>query len=431
MSAALFLAVVAGGSSVAPAVEDENSSPSRPVSEGAVSAITLEEAVRLALSGNPVLRQAGGRVVAAEGQAAQARVWPNPELELSAEEWPVSGGSRFSDAKQTIGVTQTLPFPGKKALDRRIGRTGVKLSKAALDLRRTELVRDVTAAFYRVLAAEKSAEVARELARVAESSAETARKRVEAGAIAYQEQLRAEIQLEQARTDLTNYQRDLAATRETLATLLGRPDLAGSRLAGSLAESSQSEWLNAPPREWISAHPSVAAALAEVERAELELRRARLEPYPDVKAGVAGGRLGDTDESIVEVRLAIPLPLFDRSKGRKFEAQANVAIAQAELDSVTQQLQAEWRKAVARHRAAADQVAKYRDRILPKATEALRLVQAGFDEGKFAFMDLLDTQRTTAEARLAYQMKLLELSVAQAELAALLRPETNFNSTTK
>jgi hypothetical protein len=35
-------------------------------------------------------------------------------------------------------------------------------------------------------------------------------------------------------------------------------------------------------------------------------------------------------------------------------------------------------------------------------------------------MDLLDTQRTTAEARLAHQQQLFELHAAEAELEALL-----------
>ena len=73
-------------------------------------------------------------------------------------------------------------------------------------------------------------------------------------------------------------------------------------------------------------------------------------------------------------------------------------------------------RASKRYRTAAEQVANYRERILPKATEALRLVQTGFEQGKFNFIDLVDTQRTTAEARLAYQQKLLELNIAQAEL---------------
>jgi cobalt-zinc-cadmium efflux system outer membrane protein len=51
------------------------------------------------------------------------------------------------------------------------------------------------------------------------------------------------------------------------------------------------------------------------------------------------------------------------------------------------------------------------------------LVRIGFAEGKFNFIDLVDTQRTAAEARLAYQQRLLEMNLAQADLEALLRPE--------
>jgi cobalt-zinc-cadmium efflux system outer membrane protein len=114
------------------------------------------------------------------------------------------------------------------------------------------------------------------------------------------------------------------------------------------------------------------------------------------------------------------LPILDRSKGRKREAQANVDVAEAELASTEQSLLREWAKARKRYLTAAEQATAYGERILPKASNALRLVQTGFEEGKFTFIDLLDTQRTTAEARLQYQEKLLDLNVAHAELEALL-----------
>ena len=129
--------------------------------------LTLDDAVRLALENNPELRAAGGRVAAAAGRAYQAKLWSNPELELSAEDWPVSNGRGFSDAKQTIGVVQTLPFPGKKKLDRQIGASGVRLTQGDLSLRRLELVRDVKASFFQVLAAERLIAVEGELVNVA------------------------------------------------------------------------------------------------------------------------------------------------------------------------------------------------------------------------------------------------------------------------
>jgi outer membrane protein, heavy metal efflux system len=408
----MFALVIAMGMSLEFAMQGQ------PVSS--TNALTLDEAIRLALANNPSLRASGAQLDAAAARAFQARKWSNPELELAAEEWPLENGRGFSDSKQTIGVAQMLPFPGKKSLDRRIGDEGVKLSEAEVTLRRTELVRDVKAAFFNALAAGQRLIVAGELLQVAESSAATARKRVDAGAAAYQEQLRAEILLEEARVELSNDERALGAARQTLVTLLGRPDFKDAPLAGALAETPEDDLLRSPATDVLARHPSLRAAQANVDRARLESRRARLEPYPDMKAGVAGGRLGDTDESIIELRFSVPLPIFDTGKGKRREAEANLTRAEAELQAVQQQWQQEWANAQKRYRTAIEQASNYRERILPKANEALRLVQTGFEQGKFGFIDLLDTQRTTAEARLTYQQKLLELNIAQAEIEALL-----------
>lgn len=391
---------------------------------GAKVPLTLDQAIGLALTNNPELRSTRGRIEAAAGRADQARLWSNPELSLAIEDWPVSGGG-LRDSKDTIGVSQKVPFPGKKRLDGQIGASGVRLSQAEWSLRRLELVRDVKASFFRVLAAEGLAGVSRELVQVAESSATTARKRVEAGAAADQEQLRAEILWDQARTDLSGFERELAAARQDLAMLLGRPDLKAAAVSGRLAEKPDDRLLDHGPEQWLAHHPSVEAARVARDRTDLELRRARLEPYPDVTFGVDGGREGPDDVAIVQFRVGVPLPIIDRSKGRKREARANVDIAQAELAATEQRLLRDWGIASRRFRTAAEQVATYRDRILPKANSALKLVQTGFQEGKFGFIDLLDTQRTTAEARLAYQQKLLELNIAQAELQSLVTPETN------
>jgi outer membrane protein TolC len=66
-------------------------------------ALTLEGAIGLALESNPELRASSGRMDAAAGRAYQARLWSNPALELSAEDWPVSGGG-FAGAKKLVGL---------------------------------------------------------------------------------------------------------------------------------------------------------------------------------------------------------------------------------------------------------------------------------------------------------------------------------------
>ncbi|MHC1763690.1 MAG: TolC family protein [Verrucomicrobiia bacterium] len=418
LSGTWMLSIAAAGS-LALAVEAGTTAA---LSGRTAAPLTLQHAVQIALEANPELRAARLQVDAAAGRAAQAGLWANPDLEFSAEDWRVRGSSSgFSSSKQMVGVAQTVPFPGKKGLEKSIGAAEAGLAEAQSVGRRLALVRDVKASFFQVLAAEQLVEVQRELVNVAAKSAEAARQRVEAGAAPDQEQLRAEIPLEQARSELAELKRDLAFARHSLGAALGRPDLQDSPLEGRLSADADFPALERPPADWMKNHPQTVAARKQRARAEHEWQRARLEPYPDVTLGLAGGREGGSDSgSLVEFRVSIPVPIIDRSKGRKQEARATAAMAAADLEAVEQSLLRAWNDASQQFRTAAQQVANYRDRILPKADEALRLVQTGFQEGKFSFIDLLDTQRTAAEARLAFQRKLLDLNVARVELEALL-----------
>jgi outer membrane protein TolC len=54
--------------------------------------LTLNSALQLALANNPELRASSARIDAAAGRAYQAKLWSNPDLELSGEDWPTGGG---------------------------------------------------------------------------------------------------------------------------------------------------------------------------------------------------------------------------------------------------------------------------------------------------------------------------------------------------
>jgi cobalt-zinc-cadmium efflux system outer membrane protein len=372
---------------------------------------TLDDLIAQAVRDNPSLLAARKQMEAAAGRAQQSRRWPNPELELSAEDIPADDVD-LSESKNMVGLSQTVPFPGKKRLDGRAGRQEVVATEWEYRARERELIRDVTLAYFGVLAGEKKVAVAAELVTLAQSLADAARKRVAAGAAADQEQLRAEIEVERANIEATAARREVAGAQRTLSRLLGRPNGELGPVRGELREV-------VPVRVRPVGHPQLAAATAQRERAELELRRARIEPLPDVTLSAAYGRDESLNENQLEFRVSLPLPLFDRAQGRKREARALADIARYDLAATEQRLAQEWDVAVARLQAAQSQVDAYRTRILPKAEQALKLVRGGFEAGKFGFLDLVDTQRTTIEVRLAYYDKLLELNAAAAELDAL------------
>lgn len=393
-------------------------SAKRPAEDGPLS---LDQAIRLALNHNPQLQASAARKEAALGRSVQARAWPNPELEISADDVPTHRGG-LSQAKNMAGITQVVPYPGKKMADGKIGAADAAVGAAEWRLHRAALVCEVKIAYCQVQTAERSATVAADLVRVADAAATAAAKRNVAGEIALQEQLRAEIQLEQTKAERVDAGRETAVARQELARLLGRPDLSAAQLTGTPDETPKLSLVNLAPSALLAGHPAMVAARARRDQAAATLQRAGLDSRPDVTVGVAAGRDEAANENLMAFRLSIPLPIFDRSKGKLQEARAGVLEAEADIAATRQDLLAAWRSAVARYQAAAELVAAHRERILPKSERALRLVQTGFDEGKFTFIDYLDIQRTTAEVRLAYQKKLLELNSVRAELEAMAEP---------
>ena len=377
----------------------------------ATNQLSLARVLHLVQLNNPQLRAAQSRVEAADGRAIQARAWPNPELEFAVEEWPVDRG--FSDSKQTVGVSQTIPFPGKKRLDRAVGSAAIQIAQAELHLQELDVLREVKASFYRALAADKMVEQQKQLVRLSESFAREARQRVEAGAAADQEQLRAEAALEQARAELLLQEQEAGIARGNLLSRIGLNLATNLQLVGELRDSATVSPIEPADLE---RHPQLRIIQISRQQAEISTRRASLQARPDVNLGVAGGQEAGTGHPIVEFKVGIPLPIFDRSKGLKKETRATFQEWIAREEQIRRELSAQAAAAHLRLQSAAAQAAIYRRGVIPKAEAAMQLLQTGYDQGKFGLIDLLDTQRTVAEARLSYQKRLLDLNIAAAEL---------------
>lgn len=376
--------------------------------------LTLADAVAAAREHHPALRAARERAAAAAGRIAQAAVLPNPELAFSAEEVSLDGGG-MSDSQTMVGLTQTVPLPGKRRLAVREAEAGGRRAHWEYRALERETVLAVKVAFGRALAAEHKLAITGDLAALAATSADAAAKRVAAGAASAQEQLRAEVDLERSRSLRMAAERERVEAREQLALLMGLPDTRSRPLAGALAEMADTNVL----AQALGPDPRFAAAEAEAERAAQAWSLTRREALPDVTLAVAFGRDREADQRVAEWSVSLPLPLFDRARGSRQAAAAEYAAALAEVDGAEQRRRGDRAMVEARLHAAADGVLASRERILPKAEEALRLVRAGFGAGQFGVTDLLDTQRILAEARLAHEDRLLDLHTALAELESL------------
>lgn len=388
--------------------------------------LSLEVAVELALRNSPELRAVRAQTEAAVAHAQAAALWPSPAFELAFEDGPAAGIRSLTEAKQTLGLTQIVPWPGKKALARETARVVQGAHQAELAVRQRAVVREVKASFFRALAAGKALAVARERVRLADATVSNAQERVVAGDAGEIERLQAEIAAARLRNEVTAWEERHEQARTTLARLVGQPDLPEPcpcpedqdllvRVQQLLASAFDP-----------SGSPVVQAAEWQRHLAEVEWRRARLEVFPDPMLTVAAGRGAVPDrDGIVEVRLSVPLPPWDGGRRRRQEAWARKEEAAALVSAVRWREQHDLAAVRARLRSGAEQLVRYRDEMVPRARAALERVETLVAEGRSGAAELLTARQTLAELELAAWERWLELAEALAEYEALIGTATS------
>lgn len=408
-------------------VAGDNAASDQPIGHGAdqeqeAPVLDLHEAIRIAKAYNPHLRAARANIEASEGERIDAGLWDNPEFEVQSEEIPLDSVG-FSAAKNTVGLAQTFPFPGKKSLDRKAADLGIQQRRNEYEAKELEVIRDVTTAFYRVLASQRSMEILEELSSLSQSLATSAEKRLKAGEAPAQELLRAQIEWQRATTALERSSGELDEARQRLAAIIGRRDLKHAALSEDQSAERDDALFGHQHHDALQHHPLMRQAQLAVREAEAIHDRAKKEPLPDVTVGAAfGSRESESEgrDNLAELSISFPLPLIDRGQGQKRTSKGKLEAALAQLEATEQELIEQLGSATTRFLTAAKRVGAYRDGMLPNVDKALSLMQRGFQEGKFSFIDVLDTQRTAAETRLDYQEALFELNAAEATLDSLL-----------
>jgi cobalt-zinc-cadmium efflux system outer membrane protein len=107
--------------------------------------LTLDAAVRLALTHNPALAIARLELQAMEAAELQAGVRPNPELGVLVED------SRSANRTTTVQLSQAIELGGKRAARLSFAARGREQAVVALQAKQAELRAAVAQAFFEVL----------------------------------------------------------------------------------------------------------------------------------------------------------------------------------------------------------------------------------------------------------------------------------------
>jgi outer membrane protein TolC len=383
-------------------------------------ATSVRTLIDRALTRHPEIAAARQRVAALRHSIVVASSLEDPQFRNTF--WPIrdhalqTAGGRMGNQMM---VSQKLPWPEKLAARSNVARRDVQVAIAEVQQAEQKVIESVRLAYQRLWLAEQHDAIVQENQQLAEELVTVAEARYAAGGT-QSDVLRAIRERDELERDLIRLRKQRRQAAADLATLVGSPREASFTTAGKPLHPASLPELDELVATAESLNPRLQGLAAEVARDRAKQTVACLERYPDFQLGVGWNLISDNQDVIspvadghdnVNFSVGVTLPIWrDKLGALSGEAvhrrRSTESIRQAERDRVSGQL----RQLIAEAEAVIEQLALFRDRLVPRTEELLEITtadyqvdKADFDEVIALFDELLQyrVQIVRAEAQLA------------------------------
>jgi len=354
------------------------------------------------------IREAGARL-------EQSGRLSNPELE--SELRPNVNGR---EGVAAFGLTQRFPLTDRLRRERAVSRAEINAAEAEVRERERQLAADVALGLADWLALDAQRDVRQRQLEQSRALARTARKIADSGEAPALDAAQHELTAGQLSIQLHTLDRERA---NQLASLRRQLNLAASEpldITGNLRVIADSP-LTPPAATGPRPDLQLAAARREIAHRESELTLAQR--WQDLGVGlvaevqraedIPAGRLND---QFVGLRLALPLPFWNRNQGRIHEAAAAAERRQLEHQALVQRIQTEQAAAADRHRTAVTIERALRQGQLPAARRLEEELHRLKEQGQASFTDLARAREKRLQVELDHVEALRELLRTQLQL---------------
>jgi cobalt-zinc-cadmium efflux system outer membrane protein len=378
--------------------------------------------------GSQVLADARAAEAGARGDLVQAGLIPNPNLSLSAANFPVTtnppptgnGPGWSRNLVTSVGVDQLLELGGKRGKRRDQARAALAGAVAGTaDARRTALF-ELRTAFWSAVRARARRLLAEQVTGRSAETLRISRARLDAEDISTVDFEKVELEAMKQQNDLADA---VATERSAVAGLLALvgptapPDV---EVRGDLT-------IRPPPldetrlvQRATEERADVRAARAQAEAARAAVALAEAQAVPDLTLGLGYTRskavaVGDNPDSLA-LTFSIPLPLFHRNQGEIARASTEAERSDRAAAALQARVARDVAAALARYRAASDKVARYDGGALQRADRALAVAEKTWRAGDRSLLEYLEAERTWVELRGDYLDTQFELRQSAFEL---------------
>lgn len=383
-----------------------------------LSSLRLADALNLAMAQAPAIKGADADYGVAAGERRQAAAYLNPIIGVESENVAGSGLYHGTDgAELTASVSQTFEIGGKRSSRIRAADQGQTLARYDQSRARLDLIRNVTLAFIQAAATQEEASLAAEQATLARDVYRTVDKRVSAAAEPLVQRHKAKISLVNAELAADRAKAQQNAAFKMLTAQWGDDTVSSIdtsdfyKIKKPVVVTDDQELL----RNTIDYQQKLLAT--DQARSLIDVEKANAVPNPTVSVGVRDFRA--TDDQAFITGVSLPLPVFNQNRGNVAKARYQAVKMDTELQKLLLNSQANLAEHTQLLQNAYLTATRIKNTILPEARKAFAQAKRGYHAGQFAYLEVLDAQRTLTDTRLTYIQALRDYHSETAEIARL------------
>jgi outer membrane protein TolC len=367
------------------------------------STLSLDQAVKEALSHNSRLAAVAHTRDAMRERPAQAAGLPNPMFTYRGMD-AASGGSFPNTQEQRFEIEQPLPGYGKRGLREAVAVKEAGAMEAEVEILARDVVWMVKEAAFELQAVQKALLITRDENELLTRMAKVAEARYAAGEAAQADVIKARTEitmLQQKRVELEGQAKTLQAR---LALLLNRVDGIGPiTITAPIPEGAVPDPA-AQVKAALGNRAELKAAGLKVERSELQSRLMTRESQPDYKVGLEYRSIERGDDMVMFM-VGVDLPLWRGKTGAAIrEAGKMAAASESDREAMERQVTLDVQSACYKVETAKRTLDLYRKELIPQAAVRLHSSEAGYRAGKVDFSDWLESQRFGLNLRIMAAM---------------------------
>ena len=388
---------------------------------------SLPDLVTSALEHNPELKTSDARWRMYANKAKQASALEDPMLMLKLQNLMVREPTSFNKDPQTakvIGISQQLPFWGKRAIRQEIAQYEAESYRWSLAERKLELARMVKETYYQLYAVDKSLEIVEKNLKLLSDFVTIAESKYSVGQGVQQDIYKAGLE----KSKMLGMQITLRQQRKSLEAnlnfLLYRP---GSTPVGPIADFTLPKLaLSAEQLKELAAEkrPQIKSLSELVNKGQASHRLAQKEFYPDFNLSFEymfrEASMDDPGYDMFSAGVTFNLPFQqERRRAMLAESTSETSMAADELNGLKNSIGYTINDTLAQLERRRNLVELYRGGIIPQAEQSLESAVIGYRVSKVDFLTLLDGrmslfnyERELYDSQAEYMMQLARLEAA-------------------